>query len=116
MNLLLITENENKHYVLIKDFNTFMFYPTKHHGMKHFSIYCLQHFNSEDILSKHMSNCFVINGEQSIKTPKKRSLIKFENHYRQLQVPFVIYADFEALLEKIQKCQRNGDKSFTEAC
>ena len=30
MNLLLITENENKHYVLIKDFNKFMYNQTKH--------------------------------------------------------------------------------------
>ena len=30
MELLLITEGENKHYVLIKDFNKFMFSQTKH--------------------------------------------------------------------------------------
>jgi len=30
MNLLLITENENKHYLLIKDFNRFMYNQTKH--------------------------------------------------------------------------------------
>ena len=30
MNLLLITENDNKHYVLIKDFNKFMYNQTKH--------------------------------------------------------------------------------------
>ena len=29
MELLLITEGENKHYVLIKDFNKFMFNQTK---------------------------------------------------------------------------------------
>ena len=30
MNLLLITKDENKHYVLIKDFNKFMYQQTKH--------------------------------------------------------------------------------------
>jgi len=35
MNLLLITENENKHYVLIKDFNKFMYNQTKHKERKH---------------------------------------------------------------------------------
>ena len=30
MNLLLLTENENKHYVLIKDFKIFMYNQTKH--------------------------------------------------------------------------------------
>ena len=34
MELLLITENENKHYVLIKDFNRFMYNQTKHKEKK----------------------------------------------------------------------------------
>ena len=31
LNLLLITKDENKHYVLIKDFNKFMYNQTKQH-------------------------------------------------------------------------------------
>ena len=45
MNLLLITENENKHYVLIKYFNKFMFNQTKHKEKKtllHVSLAMLQ--------------------------------------------------------------------------
>ena len=36
MELLLITEGENKHYVLIKEFNKFMFRQNKHEHKKHF--------------------------------------------------------------------------------
>ena len=36
MELLLITENENNHYVLIKDFNRFMFNQTNNHNKKIF--------------------------------------------------------------------------------
>ena len=50
MELLLVTEGENKHYVLIKDFNKFMYNQTKHEHRKHFCLYCLQCFSSEDIL------------------------------------------------------------------
>ena len=50
MELLLITEGENKHYVLIKDFNKFMLNQTKHEHRKHFCMYCLQCFSSEPIL------------------------------------------------------------------
>ena len=39
MELLLITEGENKHYVLIKDFNKLMFRQTKHEHRKHFCMY-----------------------------------------------------------------------------
>ena len=62
MNLLLITENENKHYVLIKDFNSFMYNQTKHKESKHFCMQCLPCFSSERVLDNHKDNCIQVNG------------------------------------------------------
>ena len=116
MELLLITENENKHYVLIKDFNKFMHNQTKHDGRKHFCMYCLQCFSSERVLNNHIDNCIQMNGTQAIKMPDKdNNILKFNNFHKQQPVPFVIYADFEAITEKFQGCQPNNDKSYTEA-
>ena len=115
MELLLITEGENKHYVLIKDFNKFMFRQNKHEHKKHFCMYCLQCFSREDVLTEHKNNCISINGKQAINMPEKGDKVYFKNHHKQLPVPFVIYADFEALTEKIQGCQPNNEKSYTEA-
>ena len=42
MNLLLITKDEKKHYVLTKDFNAFIYNRSKHKERKHFCMYCLQ--------------------------------------------------------------------------
>ena len=54
--------------------------------------------------------------KQAIKMPTKGdNILKFNNFHKQLPVPFVIYADFEAITEKIQGCQRYNDKSYTEA-
>ena len=55
MNLLLITEDEKKHYVPIKDFNAFMYNQTKHKNKKHFCMCCLQCFSSERILANHVT-------------------------------------------------------------
>ena len=115
MELLLITEGENKHYVLIKDFNKLMFRQTKHEHRKHFCMHCLQCFSREDVLTEHKNNCISINGKQAIKMPEKGDKIHFKNHHKQLPVPFVIYADFEAITEKVDSCQPNNDKSYTEA-
>ena len=116
LELLLITEDENKHYVLIKDFNRFMFNQTKHEHRKHFCMYCLQCFSSEEVLKNHKDNCIQLNGEQSIKMPdKSNNTLKFNNFHKQQPVPFVIYADFEAITEKISGCRSNNNKSFTEA-
>ena len=116
INMLLITENENKHYVLIKDFTKFMYNQTKHKERKHFCMHCLQCFSSERVLTDHKENCIQVNGTQAIKMPdKNNNILKFNNFHKQLPVPFVIYADFEAITEKISGCQPNNNKSCTEA-
>ena len=56
MNLLLIIKDRMKHYVLIKDFNAFMYNQSKHKERKHFCMYCLQCFSSERILANHINN------------------------------------------------------------
>ena len=79
MNLLLITEETKTHYVLIKDFNKFMFNQTKHKERKHFCMFCLQCFSSEQVLTNHKEICIQINGEEAIKMPEKGTKVKVAN-------------------------------------
>ena len=45
-----------------------------------------------------------MNGEQAIKMPdKNNNILKFNNFHKQQPVPFVIYADFEAITDKRYK-------------
>lgn len=46
--------------------------------------------------------------------PKVNTKIRFKNHNRSMKVPFVVYADFEALVEPIQSCEPSSEKSFTK--
>ena len=123
MNLLLITKDEKKHYVLIKDFSSFMYNQSKRKERKHFCMYCLQCFSSERILANHVNNCLTINGAQAINMPKQgENILKFDNFHKQLPVPFVIYADFEAITKKVQGCEQSEEmkkdkdrRSYTEA-
>ena len=46
---------------------------------------------------------------------KDNNILKFINFHKQQQVPFVIYADFEAITEKISACSPKDDESYTEA-
>ena len=123
MNLLLITKDEKKHYVLIRDFNAFMYNQLKHEERKLFCMYCLQCFSSERILANHVNNCLTINGAQAINMPKQgENILKFNNFHKQLPVPFVIYADFEAITKKVQGCKQSEEmekvkdrRSYTEA-
>ena len=123
MNLLLITKDEKKHYILLKDFNASMYNQSKHKERKHFCMYCLQCFSSERILANHVNNCLTINGAQAINMPKQgENILKFNNFHKQLPVPFVIYADLEAITKKVQGCKQSEEmekdkdrRSYTEA-
>ena len=94
MDLLLTTDANKSHYVYIKDFNKFLYNKTKCKSKKHFCKYCLQSFSSERVVVEYKETCL------NIKTVKLRSgLIKFKNYFKQLAVPFKIYADFDCTLK-----------------
>ena len=113
LELLWIEEKENSHYVLIKNFNQFMTSFTKHKDRKYFCMSCLHCCSSERVLEMHKQDCLAINGTQAIRMPKEGSKIYFQNHQKMLPAPFVIYADFEAITEKIDSCIPSDEKSYT---
>ena len=104
MNLLFITNDNIQHYVLIKDFNTFMSNQTSYEHRKYFCMYHLQGFSSESVLNRHQENCISINAVKGVTMPNEGDTIEFKNYYRQTPVPFVIYADFEAISRPISSC------------
>ena len=92
-----------------------MFHQNRNSNGKHFCMHCLQCFISERVLENHREVCVVVNGKQAIKMPPAGSTLKHENFHKQLNVPFVIYADFEAITEKVSGCAQNDGESHTNA-
>ena len=101
VDLLLIFTDDRSHYVYIKDFNRLMFGISKNENRKWFFKRCLQCFSSENVLVKHVEDCLVINGKQSVRLGEE--FISFKNYSRQLPVPFKIYADFECVLRESER-------------
>ena len=111
MDLLLLINDDKSHYVYIKDFNTFMFHKTKNKKKWIFKS-CLQCFSSENVLTKHKEDCLSINGKQSVNLEK--TIIEFENYFKQLPVPFKIYADFECNLRDAEIYEGSYTKKYHE--
>ena len=110
MDLLLLIDNDKSHYVYIKDFDRFMFHKTKNKNKKWFCRSCLQYFSSESVSIKHF--CLNINGKQSVILEK--GIIEFENYFKQIPVPFKIYADFECNLKSVECDEGSYTKKYQD--
>ena len=100
MDLLLLIDYDKSRYVYIKDFNRFMFHKAKNNNKKWICKNCWQCFPSENILIKQKEDCPSINGVQSVGV--EQGTIEFQNYFKQLAVPFKMYADFECNLENTE--------------
>ena len=111
MDLLLISNENKSHYVYIKDFDRFMCNKTKNKNKIYFCKCCLQCFSSEQFLIEHKGNCLIINGKQRVKL--NSGSVSFKNYFKQLPVPFKIYADLELILKEVKSSDKNNS-SYTE--
>ena len=110
--MLFLLAHDQSNYVYIKDFDRFMFHKTKNKNKKWFCRSCLQCFSSKNVLIKHKENCLSINGKQSVKLEK--GIIKFENYFKQIPVPFKIYADFECNLRGVESYEGSYTKKYQD--
>ena len=69
-------------------------------------------FQQKNVLIKHEENCLSINGKQSVKLEK--GIIKFENYFKQMPIPFKIYADFECNLRVVECCEGSYTKKYQD--
>ena len=98
---------KKQHYVWIKDFSRLMFAKVNKHDHKlNFCYNCLNHFSSEKILKKHKDSGCYDNPCAKVVLPEPNTEDCFISYKetmmkKQLKVPFIIYADFEALLKEM---------------
>ena len=100
----------DKHFAWIKNFSRFLGDCTKHNGKKWFCKRCLGHFSEQRVLAEHQENCLGDEGSKLVYTmPEKGTILEFKNVRAQQKLPFIIYADFECLTEKLQSDDEDGE-------
>ena len=110
INLLLLLEDEKSHYCLIKNLDRLLSTQRVHHGKKFFCHRCLLPMYSSERLSEHSQYC-AASGKR-ILMPKEDHC-EFRNVHKMQRRPFIMYADFECLTEKIPMCKPNSNVSYT---
>ena len=119
INLLLLSEENNWHYCLIKNLDRVMKVLLRSpatarskNNIRKFCERCLQSIAREKI-KLHKSLC-EHHQPQVIEMPKDGSTVKFKNWQKTFKCPFVVYADLEALdvrtdsFESVEKLIENG--------
>lgn len=124
INLLYIQNGTNNHYCYIKNLSRLV---SKQISNQEHAVYicdaCLLHFPTQERLSNHQQHdCSHIVTElpSNKKTSKNwfgeaisNDKLKFDKFQKKLKIPFVVYADFEALLNPIHSCPNDASKPYT---
>ena len=99
VNLLMISEDGTNHYTAIKSLSRlFSSSNSKHKYKQHFWINCLQWFDQELSRDQHRVYC-EDNQTVRVEMPRKGSKIEFCDGQNQFIVSFIMYSDFELILE-----------------
>ncbi|XP_071653079.1 uncharacterized protein [Temnothorax longispinosus] len=103
VNLLYVHNDNVGHFAWIKNLSRLVSSQiNRHHGRKYFCDRCLHYFSSNEKLTAHTVDCQEMN-DCAIKLPSDNDKwLAFKNHNRKERVPFVVYADLECTLEKME--------------
>ena len=114
IDLFLYEEDGKKHYSLIKNFSRLISSQktSSHNGRVFYCKRCFSHFFKEEVLEKHIEYCSN-NKTALVKMPKPKTFLYFKNYYKQLPVPFVVYADFECFTKPMSTCCPDPKKSHS---
>ena len=101
----MLDNGKRYHYVLIKNLNRLLGNSGAVAHPKNFCPYCCHGFDKRYLkdgqISEHKDVCFLYKGAKVIMPTKgKNDVIRFTNYSQQLEAPYTIYADFEAVLKK----------------
>ena len=111
---MLISEGDRWHYTAIKSLSRLLASKnSKHHGKQYFCTNCLQGFTQESSRDKHYGYC-IDSKTIRVEMLKKGSTIEFYNGQIQFKVPFMMYVDFEAILNPIQDPSPDPSEPYTK--
>lgn len=95
IDLLFYEQDGKSHYCFISGFNRLIRsqITSRTNGVTHICKKCLTHFTKQDLFEKHIAY-YSKNETVAVKMPSRKTKLDFQNYYKQLPLPFVVYADF----------------------
>ena len=111
--LLMISNGKNWHYLAVKNLSGLLRGISSNHNSDYYCLNCFQSYRTENKLNVHKKIC-ENHDYCNIEMPSpNNNIIKYNQGEKSLELPFIIYADLECLLKKIDTCYNNPDLSST---
>ena len=110
--LLMISNGENWHYLVVKSLSGLLTGITSNHKEDFYCLNCFHSYRTKNKLEAHKKICE--NRDYCrIEMSTKDNTIKYNHGEKSIKLPFVVYADLECLLEKMSTCYNNPEESST---
>ena len=105
---------DNWHYLIVKSISGLLRGITSNHNGDLHCLNCFHSYTPENKLRKHERIC-EDHDFCHVKMPDEdNNILEYVLGKKSLRVPFIIYAELECLLKKIDTCSNNPEKSYTE--
>ena len=114
--ILLIIPNEEKagwNYLAVEKLSALLHKKTSKHKSDFYCLNCINFGGTERKLKIHEKMC-KNKDFCGVEMPSERNkVLKFNQYMKSDKMPYIIYADLESLIEKIDGCANNPEKSLT---
>ena len=107
----MITDGKKWHYLAVKILSALFRGITSNNNGDLYCLNCFCSYRTETKLKKHKKlsenhdSCYVEMPQEDIK------ILKYNRGEKSMKVPFTIFADLESLLQKMNTCHNNPEKS-----
>ena len=111
--LLMITDGIKWNYLAVKSLSALFRGITGNNNADFYCLNCFRSYTTENKLTKHKNvcenhdYCYVEMPEEDNK------ILKYNHGEKSMKVPFIIFADLESLLQKMNTCHNNPKKSLS---
>ena len=111
--LLIISNGEKWHYLVIKNLSGLLKGITSNHVGDFYCLNCFCAYSTKNKLEKHKKLCENHDYCHVEMPSKDNNIFKYNHGEKSIKMSFTIYADLECLLEKMDTCKNDPNKSST---
>ena len=111
--LLMISNGENWHYLVVKNLPGLLKGITSNHKVHFYCLNCFHLYRTKNKFEEHKNIC-ENHDYCNVEMPNEdNKIIKCNQGEKSIKLQFIIYADLECLLKKMSTCYNNPEKSST---